>query len=130
MKKNQNEIVEFINSLKGYEGYVQFSNGPIKDIFTTKSDISVYAEKGAFVYEAHFFNGLESLAIKQVNDSWLVSKTDVSNIDEKDTITYHAYEKNVKMGQIWQEEPDELCEGMMVKKLKKVVFLGFVGGER
>jgi CRISPR type III-associated protein (TIGR04423 family) len=29
------------------------------------------------------------------------------------------------MAQIWREEPDELCEGMSVKKLQKVVFAGF-----
>ena len=36
MKKNRNEIVEYINTLKGYEGYVQFSHRPIeieKDVF-------------------------------------------------------------------------------------------------
>jgi CRISPR type III-associated protein (TIGR04423 family) len=129
MKKTKEEIVEYINSLQGYEGYVQFSDRPIEDIWTQKSNITVNAKDG-FVYEAHFCNGVESIGIKQINAEWLVSKTDISNIKDEDTLAYFSYEKNVKMAQIWEEEADEFCEGMKVKKLKKVVFDGFVGGEK
>jgi CRISPR type III-associated protein (TIGR04423 family) len=130
MKKTREEIVEYINSLDGYEGYVQFSDRPIEDIWTQRSNISVDPKEG-FVYEAHFCNGTESIAIKQVNGEWLVSTTQISEIDneETDIETYYAHEKNVKMAQIWQEETDEVCEGMKVKKLQKVVFAGFAGGE-
>ena len=130
MKKTKEEIVEYINSLDGYEGYVQFSDRPIEDIWTQKSTITVDAKDG-FVYEAHFCNGVESIAIKQINAVWTVSKTDISDISEEDK-TYCTHEKNVKikMVQIWEEEADALCEGMKVKKLKKVVFAGFAGGEK
>ena len=128
MKKNKIEIIEYINSLRGYEGYVQFSNRPIENIWTQKSDISVDAKDG-FVYEAHFSNEVESISIKQVNDTWFVSQTDISNIKEEDTEIFHALEQNVKMAQIWEEVPDHLCEDMVVKKLQKVLFAGFVKGE-
>jgi CRISPR type III-associated protein (TIGR04423 family) len=85
--------------------------------------------KEGFVYEAHFCNGVESIAIKQVNAAWFVSKTDISNVLDEDTEIYFAHEKNVKMAQIWKEEADEYCEGMEVNKLQKVVFAGFAGGE-
>ena len=128
MKKNKTEIVEYINSLKGYEGYVQFSDRPIKDIWTTPSDINIDPKDG-FVYEAHFCNGKESIAIHQLNGDFFVSVTDISQIPKEDTQTYHAYEKNVKMAQVWEEKEDEFCEGMGVEKLQKVVFAGFIQGE-
>jgi len=36
----------------------------------------------------------------------------------------------IRMAQIWEPEPDELCEGMSVMKLKKVVFAGFEKDEK
>jgi len=123
------EVIEYINSLKDYQGYVQFSDRPIEDIYTTPSSISVDA-KGGFIYEAHFCNDVESITIKQINDAWIGSNTNIKDIKDEDMTTYFAYEKNVKMAQIWQEESDDMCEGMLVKKLKKVVFAGFVGGEK
>ena len=128
MKKNKEALLEYINSLKGYEGYVQFSNRPIEDIWTQKSDINI-EEKGGFVYEAHFSNGTESISIKQVNEIWFVSKSGISNVKKEDIQVFHALKKNVKMAQIWVNEVDTLCEDMNVKKLKKVVFVGFVEGE-
>ena len=123
------EVIEYINSLKDYQGYVQFSDRPIEDIYTTPSSISVDA-KGGFVYEAHFCNDVESITIKQINDVWIGSNTNIKDIKDEDMTTYFAYEKNVKMAQIWQEESDDMCEDMLVKKLKKVVFAGFAGGEK
>jgi len=129
MKMKRKEAENYINSLKGYEGYVQFSDRPIENIWTNKSDINIDSKDG-FVYEAHFCNGVESLSIKQINDSWFVSVTDITNIPEEDTQTYHALKQNVKMAQIWEVEADEFCEGMEVKKIQKVVFVKFVGGEK
>ena len=135
MQKNQNEIIEFINSLEGYEGYVQFSHRPIdkeKDLFLEGKKVHVENEKG-FIYEAHFCNKTESLCVKQVNDKWFVSKTDISNIKEQDMQTFISdikeFDYKIKMAQIWEEKPDSLCENMPVKKLQKVVFAGFKGAK-
>jgi len=131
--EQKEELVKNINDLKGYEGYVQFSDRPIdknKDIFVDKNP-KIEDEDG-FIYEAHFCNGSLSISIKQINDKWLVSETDISNVDEKDIQFYKSdienWNYNIKMAQIWKEEADELCEGMQVKKLKKVVFIGFENG--
>ena len=136
MRKNREEIVDYINTLKGYQGYVQFSHRPIdkeKDIFIDKSP-KVENENG-FVYEAHFYNGTDSITIKQINDDWLVDE--VTNRPLEDTKTYIGINNlKIKMAQIWEEEEDLLCElekddkgrttkGFKVKKLKKVVFAGF-----
>ena len=131
---NKNEVKEFINSLKGYGGYVQYSHRPIdktKDIFIDK-DPKIEDEDG-FIYEAHFCNGNKSISIKQINNNWLVSETDISQVSKNDIQTYKSnienWNYNIKMAQIWKEEVDELCESMQVKKLKKVVFAGFKKGE-
>jgi len=130
MKMNQSQILEFINTLKGYQGYIQMSDKPISDIWKTFSDIS-FAPKSGFVYEAHFCNGVESIAIKQINDTWLVSTTNISKItDSDDTQSYHTiHGHKVKMAQIWEPENDKLCENMPVMKLKKVVFARFTKGD-
>jgi CRISPR type III-associated protein (TIGR04423 family) len=124
MTKNQTQIIEYINSLMGYQGYIQMSGKPIIDIWKTFSDIS-FAPTSGFVYEAYFYNGTDSIAIKQINDSWLVDKT--NKVPLNDTRIYFAKDNlEVKMAQIWHEVDDELCENMKVLKLKKIVFAGFV----
>ena len=137
MKKSRTEVIEYINSLKAYEGYVQFSDTPLRecDVFEGYQDIKLTPTKG-FVYEAHFTNGKESIMIRQQNAEWVVSTTDdISKVEEKDMNLY-ALEKTshlkdvksewVKMAQIWEAKADKLCDGMEVMKLQKVVFAGFV----
>ena len=131
--KNKKEVIDYINELQGYQGYVQFSHRPIektKDIFLDNNP-QIKDEEG-FVYEAHFCNGKESIAIRQINDGWFISKTDISNIDKNDIQEFitdiEKFDYKVKMAQIWEEVGDELCENMPVKKLKKVVFAGFING--
>ena len=132
MKKNKTEILKYINSLIGYEGYVQFSHRKIekeRDIFVKRNP--ELKEESGFIYEAHFYNETTktSVAIKQVNESCLVSKTVLT--DKRYDVSYEEYISDIEkfpkitMAQIWKAEPDTLCEGMEVKKLKKVVFAGF-----
>ena len=133
--ESNESLIEYIDTLKSYEGYVQFSDEPLRkcDVFEGLQDIKLTPTKG-FVYEAHFCNAQKSIMIRQQNAEWVVSQTAISDIDEKD-IEYFALEKTtlltnvksnwVKMAQIWKSEADELCDGMEVMKLQKVVFAGF-----
>jgi len=132
--KTMEEVIEFINSLDGYSGYVQFSHRPIdkiKDIFIDKNP-KINNENG-FIYEAHFCNGKESISIKQINNEFLLSRSDISNIKEDDIQIYISdiagFDYKIKMAQIWKSELDELCDSMKVMKLQKVVFAGFEKGE-
>lgn len=134
--KTKQAIIDYINTLQGHEGYVQFSHRPIdkdKDIFYDGKALHVSDDEDGFVYEAHFCNALSSISIKQINDTWLVSKTKISNVPSEDKKTYitaiKGLEYHVKMAQIWEEVEDELCARMKVKKLKKVVFAGFKKGD-
>ena len=139
MKKiaSKEEIIDYINeNLQNYQGYVQFSHRKIKkekDIFPA-GNVHVEDEAG-FIYEAHFYNKdkKESIQIRQINDSWIVSTTTLDEkefdiTEEKFIADIQEFPYEVKMAQLWKAEPDELCEGMDVKKLKKVVFAGFVKG--
>jgi len=132
MQKNKQEIENYVNSLDGYEGYIQFSDRPIEDIFTTKQKINVDAKNG-FIYEAYFYNDKESITIKQINDSWRIATTQIlySELDSNDIQTYLTSNGiKINMAQIWEEKTDVLCEDMLVKKLQKIVFVGFVGDEK
>ena len=136
--KTKEEVIDYINSLDGYEGYVQFSHRPISkdtDIFLNGNVEVTHKEKG-FIYEAHFYNEAEkkSIQIRQVNNNWLVSSIELTN--KKFDISYQEYISDirefnykVKMAQVWKIEEDELCQNMEVKKLEKVVFAGFVKGD-
>jgi len=138
-KYNDNEIlIEDIKKLQNYEGYIQFSDTKIRacDLFQQGDKISTKIEPTeGFVYEAHFYNETTktSIGIKQVNESWLVSETVLTN--EKYDVSYEEYISDIEnfpkiiMAQIWEEVPDHLCEDMVVKKLQKVLFAGFEKGE-
>lgn len=129
MRKSRTEIIEYINRLKEYEGYVQFSHRAIdltKDIFPKVDDIDSVDATDGFVYEAHFCKGSKSIMVRQLNNEWVVSTTDISDT-EIETI-YGIANLRIKMAQIWEAKPDELCEGMEVMKLQKVVFAGFAQG--
>jgi len=127
--EEKENLIKDINELKEYEGYVQFSHRPIdleRDLFPRTTDIELENQQ-SFVYEAHFCNGQESIMIRQQNADWVVSKTDISPA-EFETF-YGIAGLKVKMAQIWEAKADELCEGMKVNKLQKVVFAGFEKGE-
>jgi len=130
MRKNRTEVIAYINSLKDYEGYVQFSHRPIeieRDVFIGRNP-KVEDEKG-FVLEAHFFNGTDSVTIRQINSEWSIDEHPSVPLD--DVQTYHAIEDlEVKMAQIWRPQRDDHCEGLEVMKLEKVVFVGFEQGEQ
>jgi len=134
MRKSRSEIIEYINTLKEYEGFVQFSHRAIdleRDIFPKVEDIDSADATNGFVYEAHFCKENESIMIRQLNNEWVVSKTDISETKFEVFIeTFHAVsDLKINMAQIWKPEQDELCAGMDVMKLQKVVFAGFEKGE-
>jgi CRISPR type III-associated protein (TIGR04423 family) len=130
MKLNdKKEVIDYINNLESYRGYVQFSHREIdleKDIF--KNSSPKVANEDGFIYEACFSNNENSISIKQINDFWFIDKTDITNIDKVDINNFQAIgDLKIDFAQIWEDKEDELCENMEVTKLLKVVFLGFTG---
>jgi CRISPR type III-associated protein (TIGR04423 family) len=122
---NQKEIIEYINGLTGYEGYIQFSHRPIdieKDVFIDQ-DPNVKDEEG-FILEAHFFDGSNGVTIRQINDEWVVDEN--KSIVLNNVNSYYAVDTlEVNMAQIWTPKRDKYCADFEVLKLEKVVFVGF-----
>ena len=129
--RSKKEVVEYINTLNDYNGYVQFSHRRLNkdtDIFIDR-DININDETG-FVFEAHFYNSQKSISIKQFNDAWNVIEQDISDISKSDIVEYKAISSYmVSMAQVWEVEKDDLCLGMEVNKIKNVVFVGISKGE-
>lgn len=137
MRKTKDEILNYIKSLDGYEGYIQKLGSKISedDIFF-KRNINVNLQPNEYIYEAHFFskNENKSILIRQINDSWIVDEVDLSkiNLKNEDNLQefWSKFGLKIKMAQIWEEENDELCEGLLVFKLKKTVFAGFTDDKK
>ena len=130
MFNDNSRVIEYINSLSGYEGFVQFSHRPIdieKDVFVDQEP-KVEDEKEGFIYEAYFFNGSDSISIRQVNSGWIEHKE--SNISLKHVEKFYAIDSlEIKMAQQWKPQEDKNCANMQVMKLEKVLFAGFEKGE-
>ncbi|CAA6804229.1 MAG: Unknown protein [uncultured Sulfurovum sp.] len=124
MLNEKSKVINYINGLGGYRGYVQFSHRPIdieRDVFIDHNP-SVKDEEG-FILEAHFFNGSTSLSIRQVNAEWIVDES--LNIPLDNLETYHGIDDlKIKMAQIWTLQQDDNCANLEVLKLNKVVFAG------
>ena len=133
MKKNRDEILKYVNSLAGYEGYIQLMSEKIdeKHIFFA-GERSPSLSEGELIYEAHFFSSSQnkSIFIRQINDGWFVDETDLDSVklSEDDVKVFYAKSSDIKikMAQIWIEENDELCEGLPVLKFKKSAFAGCI----
>jgi CRISPR type III-associated protein (TIGR04423 family) len=130
---DKKQIIQYVNEkLKGYEGYIQFLDKKIdmdNDVFINK-DPYVNSDD-ELIYEAHFSNGKTSVCIKLINDKWLLSETDITEIPQDDIEEFYAKSSlKVKMAQIWVTEKDELCANFEVNKLQAVVFAGFEGGKK
>jgi len=132
MIKEKDEVIEYINSLKGYRGYLQFSHREIdvkKDVFIDKDPL--VCEEEGFVYEAHFANEKESITIRQIDDKFLVTKTDISQVPKEDINSFLSItDQKVKMAQIWVKKEDQRCLNLKAPQLKAVVFAGFEKGDR
>ncbi|MBE3606711.1 TIGR04423 family type III CRISPR-associated protein [Campylobacter sp. RM13119] len=128
----RSEVIDKINSLKGYDGYVQLMGEKIckNHVFIDKD---VVLSTDSLIYEAHFYSKSEnkSICVRQINDAWLVDETDLSDVDSGDICEFYSkFGTKVKMAQIWEAKNDKYCENVPVLKLKKVAFAGFMDDKK
>ncbi|OCL82273.1 MULTISPECIES: TIGR04423 family type III CRISPR-associated protein [Arcobacteraceae] len=137
--KTLEELQKFYEELKDeFVGYIQMSDKKLDDIFSTKQTLpswdSLHSGKN-FILEACLFDGDRSIMIRQIDGSFVVIDEKISSYEN---ITYESFvaksneEKiNLKanIAQIWEEEEDELCEGLKVLKPTIQLFSGFEKGE-
>lgn len=131
---DQNDVIEQLNALKGYEGYVQFSHRRIgeKDVFENGHVHIGPPEKNAILYEAHFFSPSEenSITVRYINGSWYLDETSTARATGEDIQSYQSHYGVVQMAQIWEAVADKECHDFETLKLSKVVFAGFDKGGR
>jgi CRISPR type III-associated protein (TIGR04423 family) len=130
----------YLKEVKSVEGYVQ----PIDGKIGFYSGGEVEREP----YELAFWDGSKSVTIRFLNGAWYLDESDFEGsigmlqkgeipkentlfyVEGEDELSYVSVleKKRAKFRRVWQMERDELCEGLGVPRLKKVVFVGF-GGE-
>ena len=134
--RTNEEVKEYIENLKGFEGYVQVSNRRFeseKDLFINR-DIKV-EDKNGFIIEAAFCNGEKSIMVTFLNGEWIVSEYDIKNLKTQKYLS-KLENKNlkVKIAPIFEEIEEEISdidgsnkETIKTIILKTVVFAGFEG---
>lgn len=129
--KSYNNI-ENIPSLE-YEGYVWMSDK--ENPIVLKNEFIDFSSYGVnpFIIEALLYNKEKSISIHvQHTGDYKIYEYHLDEIKSEYSIekSYLAHRidgvKKLKFRQLWNSEPDELCEGMDVLTLKSFVFCGFV----
>ena len=132
MIKTRDELKEFYNSLGEFEGYIQMSDEKLDKIFTKKLKLPKYDEihNGKnFIFEAMFFDGERSIAIRQFNDKFIVVDEKLSSFETKTTEEFFA--KNgmkIEITTIWEQE--EFDESLKTLKPTLQLFTGFKGDKK
>lgn len=126
---------EIYNELQGeYVGYIQISDKKLEKSFVYQKPqkLEPLNLANSFVVEACFFDGKESIHIRQVNNEYKVTKVNLDEISDNfksiETFLSDGYGK-VKIATIWEEQDDEFCNNYKVLKPTKQVFAGFKKGE-
>jgi CRISPR type III-associated protein (TIGR04423 family) len=124
----QQDLIDALKKLEGYEGYVQFSHKELEII--KPIEIKTPNESNVFLVEAYYCNKTEkkSIAVRYYAGAWYwEDDIDLSKAEGNDIQTYQTkYDENAILSQVWIAEDDEYCNNWKVKKLKKVVFSGFI----
>lgn len=132
MKSFENLKAEFSalsQSKDSFEGYILLSDKePLILESAPLPDFDSLCNGGNFIVESALFckSRNECIAIRQINDSFLVQRFCLESYPHKDFERFITINNKVaKIAQIWEEELDENCENLPVLKHKFSVFAGF-----
>lgn len=136
MKNLENLKAQFSalsQSKENFEGYILLSD---KEPFILENkplpDFDSLCGERSFIVEAALFceASNECIAIRQINDSFLVQRICLDNYPHKDFEKFITINNKIaKIAQIWEEEIDLLCENLPVLKHKFSLFAGFESKE-
>ena len=132
MLQNRDELEQFYRELTDkFEGYIQMSDGRIKDIFVTPISLPKWEElhnEVNYILEMALYEPKtkKSILVRQQNSHWLVLEKELKGTEPIDSF-YTIAEKSPKMkiAQIWEEEESEFCLDMKVLEPKYLLFAGF-----
>jgi len=138
MLKTKEELEQFYRELtEKFEGYIQMSDGRIKDIFVTPISLPKWEElhNGVnYILEMALFepNSKKSILVRQANEKWIVLKKTLTNEEIKKSDSFYTIAKKspkMKIAQIWEEEESEFCKigekSLKVLEPKYLLFAGF-----
>lgn len=133
-----------------YVGYLWYSNEKEPKVFDGNemvSEINLDEKKNPFIIEGNLWDGdgRKSIMIRYVDGEYIVHRTEVDEEELKGISSSQAYGskshiattrkdylvhriggvKCLSFLQYWQEEADDMCEGMCVLRPSKLVFIGF-----
>lgn len=119
-----------------YEGYLWLSDERSPRLLleeTVGAELLPYLEGGVinpFVQEGWLYSRSEgvSYSLRQMDGALRICRFEVPPCDGEDELSYLSNrmgERWLRFRQVWEEVSDPLCCGMGVKRLKKLVFVGF-----
>lgn len=114
-----------------YQGYLWYSDEskPAKVLNNEEFEIEIADNANPFIVEGQLFDGQKSISIKYVDGKYFFNTYDLNALDgvmqEQKFYSHRMGGKQLKFKQIWEEQPDELCEGMQVLQPAELVFVGF-----
>lgn len=134
--------MEHIEAAK-YMGYLWYSNEKEPKVFDGNEmvpEINLDEKENPFIIEGNLWDedGRKSIMIRYVDGKYIVHRTEVNEEELKGISSSQAYAtrkdylahriggvKCLSFLQYWQEETDDMCEGMQVLRPSKLVFIGF-----
>lgn len=115
-----------------YEGYVWLSGQPKPKVLSNEKYDFENTGQNPFIIEALLWAKNEKVAVHiSHTHRYLINVYDLKTLESADNkdIIFLAHKidgvKKLKFTQIWQAEPDPLCERMEVLEMKAQVFIGF-----
>jgi len=125
---------------KNYEGYLWWSDQQKPDVYDNQPIVSqldkpIWPESvtNPFIIEGNLWDNDNKISylIRFIDGQYLVYKFELKGIS-KDQITKHKYLPNrmpgidkLKFKEVWEEQPDEFCNGFNVLKPAFIAFVGF-----
>ena len=132
MLQNRDELEQFYRELTDkFEGYIQMSDGRIKDIFVTPISLPKWEElhnEVNYILEMALYEPKtkKSILVRQQNGNWLVLEEALEGTEPTNSFyTITQGTPKMKIAQIWEEEESEFCLDMKVLEPKYLLFAGF-----
>lgn len=114
-----------------YEGYIWFSDQKEPKVFNNEEfELEIADDKNPFIIEGQLFDSTnnKSVSIKYVDGEYIVKPYDVQENERDNAQEYLSNrmdDRKLLFVQRWEEQPDDLCEGMQVLQPAELVFVGF-----
>ena len=115
-----------------YEGYLWRSNSSEPQVIDGEFQLEAEDAENPFIVEGMLYDADRALSImiKYVDGRYLVLRHEVkvTEAEARNAETYigkRMQGRNLRMVQLWKDEPDDSCLGMTAQRPGAMVFVGF-----